>query len=55
LIVKTTVNYNGIIPEKFNPLECTHNNDGEYGNFGIAFKYITDGGFGWKNTFFKKK
>jgi alpha,alpha-trehalase len=53
LIVKTVVNYNGLIPEKFDVNNCTHILDVEYGNVGANFKYVTDGGFGWTNASFK--
>ncbi|MFV0249135.1 MAG: trehalase family glycosidase [Tenacibaculum sp.] len=53
LIVKTAVNYNGTIPEKFDVKNCTHKIDIEYGNVGVDFKWLTDGGFGWTNASFK--
>ncbi|MDO5979432.1 trehalase family glycosidase [Flavivirga spongiicola] len=53
LIVKTAVNYNGLIPEKFDVNTCTHQVDVEYGNVGTNFKYVTDGGFGWTNASYK--
>jgi alpha,alpha-trehalase len=53
LIVKTAVNYNGLIPEKFNVKECTHKTNVEYGNVGTVFKYVPDGGFGWTNASYK--
>ncbi len=52
-IVSTAVNYNGLIPEKFNVLESSHKTDVEYGNVGAKFKYIPDGGFGWTNASYK--
>ncbi|MCH4553904.1 alpha,alpha-trehalase [Aestuariibaculum lutulentum] len=53
LIVKTAVEYNGLIPEKFNVNTCTHKVNVEYGNVGTNFKYIPDGGFGWTNASYK--
>ncbi len=53
LIVKTAVDYNGLIPEKFNVVENTHKVFAEYGNVGTQFKYVPDGGFGWMNASFK--
>ncbi|AUP78896.1 trehalase family glycosidase [Flavivirga eckloniae] len=53
LIVKTVVNYNGLIPEKFDVNSCTHEVDVEYGNVGTNFKYVTEGGFGWTNASYK--
>ena len=53
LMVKTAVNYNGLIPEKFDVNKCSHKVDVEYGNVGAHFKYVTDGGFGWTNASYK--
>ncbi|MBD0833484.1 trehalase family glycosidase [Aestuariibaculum sediminum] len=53
LIVKTAVDYNGLIPEKFDVFHCTHEVNVEYGNVGTNFKYVPDGGFGWTNASFK--
>ena len=53
LLLKTAVDYNGLIPEKFNVVACTHRVDAEYGNVGADFKYISEGGFGWTNASFK--
>ncbi|WP_046743710.1 trehalase family glycosidase [Kordia zhangzhouensis] len=53
LLLKTTVDYNGLIPEKFNVETCTHKVTAEYGNVGTGFKYISEGGFGWTNASFK--
>tara|TARA_B110000977_G_scaffold140632_1_gene178534 strand:- start:136 stop:1995 length:1860 start_codon:yes stop_codon:yes gene_type:complete len=53
VIVKTVVNYNGLIPEKLNVVTCTHKTDVEYGNVGAVFKYVPDGGFGWTNASYK--
>lgn len=53
LVLRTSVDYNGLIPEKFNVVTCTHIVDVEYGNVGTNFKYISEGGFGWTNASFK--
>jgi len=53
IIVKTVINYNGLIPEKLNVLTCTHKTGVEYGNVGAVFKYVPDGGFGWTNASYK--
>ncbi len=53
LIVKTAVEYNGTIPEKFDVKDCTHEVNIEYGNVGTGFKYMTNGGFGWTNASYK--
>lgn len=50
MITKNAVNYNGVIPEKYNLVATTHKVFAEYGNVGTAFDYITTSGFGWMNA-----
>ncbi len=49
-IVRATVEYNGLIPEKFNVEHSSHKTDVEYGNVGAVFDYVPAGGFGWTNA-----
>lgn len=49
-IVRATVEYNGLIPEKFNVEYSSHKTDVEYGNVGAVFDYVPAGGFGWTNA-----
>ncbi|SSY71110.1 trehalase family glycosidase [Alysiella crassa] len=49
-IVRATVEYNGLIPEKFNVEQSSHKTNVEYGNVGAVFDYVPAGGFGWTNA-----
>ncbi|KAF8519554.1 alpha,alpha-trehalase-neutral trehalase [Gautieria morchelliformis] len=44
------VDFNGVVPEKFDAVKLSHLVDAEYGNQGIDFKYIPREGFGWMNS-----
>ena len=50
MIIRATVEYNGLIPEKFNVEKGSHKTDVEYGNVGAIFDYVPQGGFGWTNA-----
>lgn len=52
LLVRTAVDHNGLIPEKFDVARATHQIDAEYGNVGTCFEYLPAGGFGWTNSSF---
>ena len=52
MLVRATVEYNGLITEKFNVQKASHKVDAEYGNVGAAFEYVPAGGFGWTNASF---
>lgn len=43
------VDFNGVVPEKFDAVKLSHLVDAEYGNQGIDFKMIPREGFGWMN------
>ncbi|EIW69450.1 neutral trehalase [Tremella mesenterica DSM 1558] len=47
------VDFNGIVPEKFDAVELTHMVDAEYGNQGVDFRYVPREGFGWMNAAFQ--
>lgn len=49
-ITKNAADYNGVIPEKYDVVACTHKVEAEYGNVGTEFDYITRSGFGWMNA-----
>ncbi|PVV03751.1 hypothetical protein BB560_001763 [Smittium megazygosporum] len=49
-IMSSYVDYNGVIPEKFNVVQITHKIDAEYGNVGTDFKLVSTEGFGWMNS-----
>ncbi len=50
MITKNAVDYNGVIPEKYDVVAATHKVFAEYGNVGTDFDYITSSGFGWMNA-----
>ena len=47
------VDFNGIVPEKFDAVELSHMVDAEYGNQGVDFRYVPREGFGWMNGEFR--
>ncbi len=46
------VDFNGVVPEKFDAVRLSHLVDAEYGNQGIDFKMVPREGFGWMNGTF---
>ncbi|KDN52127.1 glycoside hydrolase family 37 protein [Tilletiaria anomala UBC 951] len=44
------VDFNGVVPEKFDAVKLSHMVDAEYGNQGIDFKFVPREGFGWMNA-----
>ncbi|KAJ3525924.1 hypothetical protein NM688_g8329 [Phlebia brevispora] len=44
------VDFNGVVPEKFDAVKLSHLVDAEYGNQGIDFKLVPREGFGWMNA-----
>ncbi|KAI3648101.1 hypothetical protein MP228_005955 [Amoeboaphelidium protococcarum] len=52
-ITKAFVDFNGVVPEKFDIVSLNHKVNVEYGNVGIDFKFIPREGFGWMNSSFK--
>ncbi|KAJ7238582.1 alpha,alpha-trehalase-neutral trehalase [Mycena haematopus] len=44
------VDFNGVVPEKFDAVRLSHLVDAEYGNQGIDFKMVPREGFGWMNS-----
>ncbi|ORZ22871.1 neutral trehalase [Lobosporangium transversale] len=49
-ITKSFVDFNGVVPEKFDVVNMTHRVQVEYGNVGVDFKFIPREGFGWMNA-----
>ena len=43
------VDFNGVVPEKFDAVRLSHLINAEYGNQGIDFKMVPREGFGWMN------
>lgn len=52
-ITKSFVDFNGVVPEKFDVVGLNHRVKVEYGNVGVDFKFIPREGFGWMNSSFK--
>ena len=50
MVTKNAVDFNGVIPEKYDVLTASHEVFAEYGNVGADFDYITKEGFGWSNA-----
>jgi len=49
-ITKAFVDFNGVVPEKFDVVSLEHKLKVEYGNVGVDFKYVPKEGFGWMNA-----
>ncbi|KAI9473908.1 MAG: trehalase-domain-containing protein [Benjaminiella poitrasii] len=52
-ITKSFVDFNGVVPEKFDVVNLSHQVQVEYGNVGVDFKYVPREGFGWMNASFE--
>ncbi|KAI7907544.1 trehalase-domain-containing protein [Cokeromyces recurvatus] len=52
-ITKSFVDFNGVVPEKFDVVNLSHQVQVEYGNVGVDFKYVSREGFGWMNASFE--
>lgn len=50
MITKCFVDYNAVVPEKFDVVALSHKVTAEYGNVGTDFKYVPKEGFGWMNA-----
>ncbi|RKO99631.1 hypothetical protein CXG81DRAFT_14251 [Caulochytrium protostelioides] len=51
-ITKSFVDFNGVVPEKFDVVDMTHKVNVEYGNVGADFHFVVKEGFGWMNASF---
>ncbi|ORX55748.1 trehalase-domain-containing protein [Hesseltinella vesiculosa] len=49
-ITKSFVDFNGVVPEKYDVVSSSHRVQVEYGNVGTEFKYVPREGFGWMNA-----
>ncbi|KAI7858220.1 trehalase-domain-containing protein [Circinella umbellata] len=49
-ITKSFVDFNGVVPEKYDVVGLTHKVQVEYGNVGTDFKFVPREGFGWMNA-----
>ncbi|KAJ3327762.1 alpha,alpha-trehalase nth1, partial [Blyttiomyces sp. JEL0837] len=52
-VVQAFVDFNGVVPEKFDVVGMTHRVNVEYGNVGTDFKFVVKEGFGWMNASFQ--
>ncbi|KAI8823411.1 trehalase-domain-containing protein [Fimicolochytrium jonesii] len=52
-ITKSFVDFNGVVPEKFDVVDMTHKVEVEYGNVGADFRFVVREGFGWMNASFQ--
>ncbi|CAK5269700.1 unnamed protein product [Mycena citricolor] len=50
MMTTSFVDFNGVVPEKFDAVKLSHLVDAEYGNQGIDFKMVPREGFGWMNS-----
>jgi alpha,alpha-trehalase len=53
MMTTAVVDFNGVVPEKFDAVKLSHLVDAEYGNQGIDFKMVPREGFGWMNAAFQ--
>lgn len=53
LLVTAFVDFNGVVPEKFDAVALSHLVHAEYGNQGTDFNYVPREGFGWMNASFQ--
>ncbi|KAI8976896.1 neutral trehalase [Pilobolus umbonatus] len=50
MITKSFVDFNGVVPEKYDVVSLSHKVQVEYGTVGIDFQYVPREGFGWMNA-----
>lgn len=50
MMTRNAVDFNGVIPEKYDVVSGSHEVFAEYGNVGADFDYLTREGFGWSNA-----
>ena len=53
LMTTAFVDFNGVVPEKFDAVSLSHLVNAEYGNQGLDFAYVPREGFGWMNASFQ--
>ena len=52
-LVTAFVDFNGVVPEKFDAVALSHLVNAEYGNQGTDFHFVPREGFGWMNASFQ--
>lgn len=50
MITQTAVDFNGVIAEKYDVVQASHEVKAEYANMGADFDYVSLEGFGWTNA-----
>lgn len=50
MITQNAIDFNGVLPEKFDVGSASHEVFAEYQNVGADFSYLTQEGFGWTNA-----
>ncbi|MFN8609118.1 MAG: trehalase family glycosidase [Vulcanimicrobiota bacterium] len=50
MMTQTAMDFNGLVPEKYDVVRCTHEVKAEYANMGAEFDYVALEGFGWTNA-----
>lgn len=53
MVAQNAVDFNGVIPEKYDLVLASHEVHAEYGNQGADFKMVVEEGFGWTNSSFQ--
>lgn len=53
MMTSAFVDFNGVVPEKFDAVALSHLVNAEYGNQGLGFVYVPKEGFGWMNASFQ--
>ncbi|WFD36694.1 alpha,alpha-trehalase [Malassezia cuniculi] len=53
LMTTAFVDFNGVVPEKFDAVKLSHLVNAEYGNQGTDYAYVPREGFGWMNASFQ--
>lgn len=50
MMTRNAMDFNGVVPEKFDVVRCSHEVKAEYTNVGVDFDYVSLEGFGWTNA-----
>lgn len=50
MMTQNAMDFNGVVPEKFDVVRCSHEVKAEYTNVGADFDYVSLEGFGWTNA-----
>lgn len=50
MMTQNSMDFNGVVPEKYDVVRCSHEVKAEYANVGADFDYVSLEGFGWTNA-----